>query len=146
MQKTKLKIVLLVVAVGVAASAFAAFAATRTISNNGQVHVVGINVYWDSSCTNEVSSIGWGILQPGESKTVTIYVQNEGSSPVVLNMTTHNWTPASASSDLGLNWNREAYVLPSATVVEAVFTLSVASNVDGLTDFSFDITITGTES
>jgi hypothetical protein len=74
-----------------------------------------------------------------------VYVRNEGTVSVTLNMTKGNWNPSSASSYITLTWNKEKYVLPAGQVVTAVLTLSVSSSVSGVTSFSFDITITGTQ-
>lgn len=137
--------VLAVVMMGAAVSALGLLVTNHTISNTGTVKGVGVGVYSDVSCTDEVSSIDWGDLQPGESKDATIYVKNEGSVTVTLSMTTENWTPAVASIYMTLSWNRESYVLSSGSVVQAVLTLSVSSSVSDITDFSFDIIITGTE-
>lgn len=137
--------VLAVVMMGAAVSALGLLVTNHTISNTGTVKGVGVGVYSDVSCTDEVSSIDWGDLQPGESKDATIYVKNEGSVTVTLSMTTENWTPAVASTYMTLSWNRESYVLSSGSVVQAVLTLSVSSSVSDITDFSFDIIITGTE-
>jgi len=147
LQKTQVSIILIVGAlVAVSTLVSGLLIASQTISNTGNVAAVGVGVYWDSGCTNAVSSIDWGALDPGASTDVTIYVKNEGSMAVVLGMTTNNWNPASASSYMALSWNRENYVLSSGSVVHAVLTLSVSSGVSEITDFSFDIIITGTES
>ena len=119
--------------------------AYQRIPNTGGVKAVGVGVYWDSDCTDNVTSIDWGFLEPGEASNVTVYIQNEGNTPVVLNMTTDNWNPASASDNITLTWDREDYVLDSDSVVQTVLTLSVSSDISEVTSFSFDITITGTE-
>jgi hypothetical protein len=136
--------VLAIAVMGMAVSALGVLVATRTISNTGNVKVVGVGVYRDSGCTNPVSSIDWGALEPGVTTEVKIYVKNEGGVAVVLGMTIDNWNPASASSYMTLSWNRENYVLNSGSVVLAVLTLSVSSGVSEITNFSFDIIITGT--
>lgn len=146
MQKVTIGTVLAFAVVGMVVTALGAMVATRTISNTGNIKAIGVGVYWDSSCTNAVSSIDWGALEPGETKNYTIYVKNEGNVQVMLSMTTSNWNPASASSYITLSWNRENYVLSSGSVVSAVLTLSVSSSISGVTSFSFDIIITGTES
>jgi len=51
-----------------------------------------------------------------------------------------------ASSYITLDWDRDDYVLSSGESVQAVLTLSVSSSITGITSFSFDIVITGTES
>jgi type IV secretory pathway VirB10-like protein len=78
--------------------------------------------------------------------TSTIYVKNNGTIPVVLTMTTGTWSPATASSYVSLSWDMQDYVLAAGSSVQAVLTLSISSSVSGLTSFTFDITITGTQS
>jgi len=146
-QKITIGTVLAIAVMGIVVSALATglLVATRSIYNTGNVRAVGVGVYWDSSCTNEVSSIGWGDLEPNETKHATICVKNEGSVAMTLSMTTDNWNPTSASGNITSSWNRENYMLNPGSVVETVFTLSVSSDISGITNFSFDIIITGTE-
>jgi hypothetical protein len=147
MRKITLGAVLAIMVVGTVTSALATglLVATHRISTTGGVKSIGVGVYSDSRCANAVSSISWGTLEPGATKYVTIYVKNEGNVAVVLTMTASNWNPSSASTYITLQWNREKYVLSSGSVVSAVLTLSVSSNIIEITSFSFDITITGTE-
>jgi uncharacterized repeat protein (TIGR01451 family) len=145
MQKATIGTIVILALMGLMVSAVSTLVATRTISNSGSVTAIGVGVYSDSACTTAVSSIGWGTLNPGDVKTYTMYVKNTGNVPVRLNMTVDNWNPTSASSYITLTWNQEQYVLPVGQVVTAVLTLSVSSSVSGVTTFSFDITITGTQ-
>jgi hypothetical protein len=145
MRKITIGTVLAVAVMGMVVSGLGVLVATRTISNTGNVSAVGVGVYWDSSCNNAVLSIDWGALEPGATVEKTIYIKNEGSIAVVLGMTTDNWNPASASSYMTLSWNRENYQLNSGSVIQAVLTLTVSSGVSQITNFSFDITVTGTE-
>jgi len=145
MQKVTIGTVLAVAVMGMFVSALGVLVATRTISNTGNLSAVGVGVYWDSSCNNDVVSIDWGALEPGATVGKTIYIKNEGSVAVLLGMTTDNWNPASASSYISLSWNRENYELSPGSVIQAVLTLSVSSSVSEITNFSFDIVITGTE-
>ena len=46
-----------------------------TIGNVGSIKAINIEVYWDSNCTDEVSTIEWGTLEPGSSRNVTVYVR-----------------------------------------------------------------------
>ncbi|MCK4474870.1 hypothetical protein KAU30_03415 [Candidatus Bathyarchaeota archaeon] len=119
--------------------------AYQRIPNTGVVKAVGVGVYWDGDCTDNVTSVDWGLLEPGATSNVTVYIQNEGNIPVVLNMTTDNWNPSSASDHITLTWDSEDYVLDSDSVVQAVLTLSVSSDISEVTSFGFDIIISGTE-
>ena len=145
MQRATIGTVVVIAVMGLMVSALGALVATRTISNSGSVTAVGVGVYSDSACTTALSAISWGTLNPGDVKNYTVYVRNEGTVSVTLNMTKGNWNPSSASSYITLTWNKEKYVLPAGQVVTAVLTLSVSPSVSGVTSFSFDITITGTQ-
>jgi len=145
MQKATIGAVLAIAVMGLMVSALGALVATRTISNSGSVTAVGVGVYSDSGCTTALSAISWGTVNPGDVKTYTVYVKNTGNVPVKLNMTVSNWNPSSASSYITLTWNQEKSTLTATQVVSAVLTLSVSSSVSGVTSFSFDITITGTQ-
>jgi len=148
LQKTQISIILVVGAlVAVSALVSGLLIASQTIPNTGNVKAIGVGVYSDSVCTQEVLSIPWGTLGPGETSDKTVYIRNEGNVAVVLSITAENWSPASASSYITLGWNlEEGYVLSHGQSVEAVLTLSVSSNVSGVESFTFDIIITGTES
>jgi hypothetical protein len=139
----------------VAALAAAVLVATATIaiveavsnrngvSNQGKLKAVNLGLYWDNACTNTTVAVDWGLFSPGAASSVTLYVRNEGSSAVKLNLTTRNWNPANASEHITLTWNREGQVLEPQTVATATLTLSVSANISGITDFSFDTTVTG---
>jgi hypothetical protein len=138
-------------AIGVVAITFAALTASDMFSNNGSISypppppTLQIGVYTDSSCTTPVSNIAWGTLSPGSNATQTVYVENEGNVNATLNMTTSSWSSSTAQSDMSLTWNREGYQLNAGLNVSAVLTLSVSSSISGISTFSFNVTITGTQ-
>lgn len=147
MNKIPVSIILLIATLGVTSVAvFAVLSSTKTIFNTGTVKTTGVGVYWESNCTTPVSLIQWNDLAPGENRSTTVYVRNEGSVTVSLSMKTDHWNSTSASSYIELVWNRDNYRLTSGSVVEAVLTLKVSSNITNVQGFSFDIIITGTES
>ena len=148
MQRIGVGVILAVAMTGIVVSVLAAslLMAYQSVPNTGAVKSVGVGVFWDDLCTSNVTSINWGPLEPGATANVTVYIQNKGSVPLVLNMITDNWYPDSASDYVMLTWNREGYILNTKTpVVEAVLTLSILPNVTEFTNFSFDIIIAGTE-
>ena len=124
----------------------AALVANQKVPNAGAVRSIAVNVFWDAACTNTTSSIDWGYVDPGESKNLTIYVKNPGSVSEVVSMTTGNWSSSPAQSKISVSWNREGYALARGIVVGAVLTLSVDQTISGVTGFTFDMTITGTQS
>ena len=145
MQKATVGTVAVIAIVSLMVSALGALVATHTISNSGRLVTLGVGIYSDSGCATQLSTIGWGTLNPGDVKTCTMYVRNEGNVPVSLKMTVDNWSPPTASTYITLTWNKESAVLSTNQVVEATVTLTVSSNISGVTSFNFDITITGIE-
>jgi hypothetical protein len=89
--------------------------------------------------------IDWGLLSPGTAANVSFYIRNEGNLPVRLGLTAQNWSPANASSYMSLSWNSEGTVLPVGNVTLATLTLNVSSSISGITSFSFDVVIVGSE-
>ena len=114
---------------------------SKTIPNVGVVKAVGVEVYWDAALTNKVSSIDWGVLDPGSNKNVTVYIRNEGNSAVSLTMNTANWNPSTASNYMTLTWNYGGQSINVGAVIQVKLTLSVSASVAGITNFSFDINI-----
>ena len=83
------------------------------------------------------------MVEPGSSTSVTVYIKNTGNSPVTLTLDTENWNPSSASNYMSLSWDYNGQSIDAGGVVQVELTLTVYSNVTGITDFNFDIVITG---
>lgn len=119
---------------------------SQTMPSNGTVmSSVNVSVYNDQACTQNCTSINWGSLAPGSSTSKTIYVKNTGTLPMALNMTTIGWNPSEANGPIALSWNRNGAVLNASQSISATLTLTVSSSINSsITNFSFNITITGT--
>jgi len=109
------------------------------------VETVGVGVYWDSGCSNRVSSIEWGTIEAGAVKTVTVYVRNEGDVTISLSLSTTNWSPSTASKYMSLSWNYDGQPINPNGVIPVTLTLSVSPSITGISSFSFDIIITCVE-
>lgn len=115
----------------------------RIIASTGTVKAVNVGVYWNQNCTETVTSIDWGMLEPGESKNLTIYLKNEGNTPINLSLNTSNWNPAEAENYIGLSWTYSGENLQPNQALSATLMLKVAQNVTNITTFNFDIIIIG---
>lgn len=100
----------------------------------------GIGVYWNAGCTNSVLSINWGVLSPGQSAQVVVYVRNEGNQPILLTVAPTNYSPTNASNYLSFTWTCEnATILPNE-IVQVTTKLFVSSpQTTGNFTFGFDI-------
>jgi hypothetical protein len=113
----------------------------RRVPSVGIIKNVGCEVYSDSALTQIVTQIDWGFLDPGKEYNRSAYIKNTSNVPANLTLGTDGWSPASASDYLTLYWNYNNQTVPVGQAVFATFTLSVASNVTGITNFSFNIVI-----
>jgi len=111
------------------------------IVGRGTVKAVGVGVFWDNNCTNPVSFIDWGMVEPGSMNNATVYVRNEGNVAANISLATENWNPPNASDYLALSWNYDGRLLNPLEVAQVTLTLSVSSSVHGIESFSFDIII-----
>jgi hypothetical protein len=117
----------------------------QTVPLNGTINAVNLAVYSDSLCTQSVTSLTAGTLNPGGTATQTVYIKNTGNVPETLTMTTANWSPTNANTYLTLTWNRQNTVLNAGATIQATLTLTAAANTGTLTTFRCDVTLTGTQ-
>jgi len=113
-------------------------------ASRSPVKTVGVKIYWERLCVNEVSSIGWGVVEAGSSKKVTVYIKNTGDMTITLSLDTANWNPPDASSYITLGWDYDGQSIKRARVIQVSLILSLSRGVTGIRDFSFDVIITGT--
>jgi hypothetical protein len=117
----------------------------RRIPGRGIVHVdvLGIEVYWDPECTSVATEIDWGVLKPSDIAFKTVCLKNSGNAAITLSMVAEKWAPPEAGAHITVTWNVEGSILDVNATVAAIITLSVSAEITGVSDFSFDIVITG---
>lgn len=118
----------------------------NNITNVSAVEANGVGVYWDSNCNNKVFSIEWNTLTPGSVKNIFIYFRNEESKPIYLIILTLNWDPPKASDHMTLSWDYGGQAIKPNQVLQVAFKLSVSARIEGITNFSFDVIIIGSDS
>ena len=138
---------LLLVATITVATVVSSGVVQRRIPSTGKVFIVslGVDVFWDPECSNQVSEVDWGVLEPGDMKNVSVYVKNTGNKALILSMNTTDWAPATAETYIAVAWDAEGAQLSEGGVLKVSITLSVSTGVSGITDFQFSIVITGGE-
>ena len=117
--------------------------ASKTLGNNGSVTAVGVGVYWNSNGTDPVASFDWGMISPNTNRTETCYVENTGNQNLTLSMSTSSWNPTNCTQYMTFSWNLAGATLSAGQIKTAVFTLEISPSVQGITNFSFEITIVG---
>jgi hypothetical protein len=115
-----------------------------TVLNVSAVEIQqNIGVYWDSACTQRVSSIDWGTLIPGQTKTITLYVRNEGNSTIQLVLTTGNYNPSIAFNYISLDSGANNCGVRANEAVLDRSTLTVSPLTRGISGFSFVLVVSG---
>ncbi len=134
----------------IAIVAFAALAATYpeivdvTFQSSGVIKTAGVEVYYDEDCQNPVGSIDWGMIEPGFSKNITIYVKNRGNTPLVISINTSDWQPSIAEKYINVSLVTEKPVVDPKTVAREAINLYVSKDVQEIiTFFNCTITIVG---
>jgi len=116
---------------------------STSLESHGTIQTIGVAAYRDSACTTPVSNVDWGKIAPGSSSTNTVYVKNEGNSDLTLSLAATNWNPTSAQSYMTLSWNYAGQTIAPNQVIQVTLRLSVSQSISGISNFYFDIVITG---
>jgi hypothetical protein len=115
------------------------------IPASGDIKAVGLEVYSDPACTISLVSVDWGLLSPGETKSLVCYLKSTSNVNASLLLSLAGWDPAEAEEYITLVWDQEGAVITPDTVLPAEFTLHVDSAVHGISSFSFDVVISAME-
>jgi hypothetical protein len=121
-------------------------------------------LYWNDTTLDDdtrIASINWGVLSPGENKSVSFYLRNEGSVNItVVNASISNWffqnykneTLPTENSTLTMENYTSFFtltldygnmtVVPNEVRTITLF-LAISDLIQEITRFSFDITIHG---
>jgi len=127
---------IIVVSIGVA---MAISSIPGTKANN--IEKIGVGIYQDPKCEESFDHIAWGQISLDSTVTQTIYIKNELDSSCFLSLSTLNWTPATASKYLTLEWNYSGQKVAPDQVIPTVLSLTVSESALDLTDFNFIICI-----
>lgn len=131
--RTKLSIAAILVFVALYTLAMALDMQSRKVSTSGTIKTVDLEI--------DVANISWGLIEPDETKTVTVNVRPNGTSPVTLTMNTTNWIPVNSSDFIYFSWNYTGATLQPDVWVPIEFQLYVLSEIQDIKAFSFDIII-----
>jgi len=137
---TRNKQIAILIAVSVIVAMLGVIALNMTVLPNvANVQAIGIEIYWDSDYAKKVSLIEWGTLEPGATKNATVYILNTGNSNIMLSKNATNWSPSSASDYIALSWDYKGQRISPEQGLKATLTLVISPNIQGITQFSFDL-------
>ena len=146
MDKKNAGVVALALIVGLLVGCFATYGVLQysmKIGNTATLKLVDIGVFTNANLTTPVTSINWGMLEPGQAENYSAYLLSESNVPITLSMHTANWNPSNASNYLTPTWNYKAQTIQPHASLPITFTLAVNASIQGIPQFSFDIWIIG---
>lgn len=117
--------------------------ASGSQQQNSVTTTLNLAIYTDAAATINCTNINWGVLNPGDTATKTIFIKNTGTAQTTLSLAASSWSPASASAVLTLTWNKEGATLAAGQIVPATLTLQVAQDTGDLSSFSLNIVVSG---
>ena len=103
---------------------------------------LAFGIYSDQSCTSKLSTLNWGIITPGTTKNLVLYIRNEGTIPITLLTQMSNWNPANTANFFTLTWDYNNQPLNTGGTLKVTLVLSASSQISGINSFSFDNTLT----
>ena len=110
----------------------------------GNVKTIGVGIYWNANCISNISSIDWGIMEPGSSKNMTIYVRNEGNAEMILSFNTTNWTPPESSQHISISWDYDGRSIRPNEVIRVTIAITIWTTIGNIKSYAFDLQIKGT--
>jgi len=135
-----------VVATAIIISTVVLLVYSYSIHTTGIVTSLEIKVYQDSTLKIELTSIDWGNIRAGESKAVTCYIKNIKNTPLTLSLATGQYLPSQSQQYLTTSWNYiNGTILNENQVVQVTIQLDVKTSIFNVSNFEYDIIITGTE-
>ena len=142
--KKKLCLPIIPVAIVLILVAHSLLVTQRSVTAKGTIKTVDVGIYWDYGCTENVTFIDWGAIEPGSKTDVPIYLRNEGNVDAMMNLTTSEWSPIGVEEYITLSWNYTGEKIIPSQVISVNFSLIVSSNITGIKTFEFVITVTAT--
>jgi hypothetical protein len=140
--KVILPLILIMILVSTSPFTFGLLSDQRIMNSSGIVAGVNLDVYADSAGTTPLTSVDWGLLYPSDTITQELYIRNAGNQATTLQLETANWSPSQASEYLTLNWDYGNELVQPDETIRVTLSLTLASDIQDIQDFSFDIVLT----
>jgi hypothetical protein len=105
------------------------------------IEAQNLEAYWDKECSIKVSKINWDKINPGETKYICIYLKNVGDEFVFPQIEIINWNPITASKYISISTKFSCKKIKPNTICELNINLYICEEINGINNFTFDITI-----
>lgn len=113
------------------------------VTNVASIKTIGVNVYKDQNCTEFMTVLDWGMLEPSSSKTFKVYVKSISNTFLTLNVFSANWQPTNCTDYMIFVAEPNNFTMQPLEMIEVNLTLTIAFDIHGITNFAFDIMFEG---
>ena len=128
---------IVMLAVLIIASSFYAITAYQAqVNSTGIVKAYGVKVSTDLAGNNVITTLDFGLMEPGISSSQNVYIRNTGNTNVTLTMWATNWEPLIAGNSIVFSNNYNGQVLKPNDVIPLTLTLTADPTITGITAFS----------
>ena len=104
---------------------------------------IELDVYSDYECTVSADKVDWGEIEIGGTKSIVLYIKNNGNLDLVASLVSENWYPEASREYMTLGWDYGGQIVSPGEVVGVTLTLAVSLDCPLLNDFNFDVVIIG---
>lgn len=124
---------------------------SNKLRNVGQIKTVKITAYWDTNMVNQVTVIDWGMMEQGESKSISLFIVSKSNVEISLNMTitSESWIPTHAGDWITVTWNAEGVLVGPKGSTWVTITVHISENIadasPAIENFEFESILVGTE-
>jgi hypothetical protein len=113
------------------------------IGTRGNVRSIGVLIWEDPGQTAHLTFIDWGVFEPGQTKTKTAWIENNGTASLTLALSTDSWIPENSTQFIGLSWDYQNQTIAKDEILQVNLILSVSPEISGIDQFDFNIVIAG---
>jgi hypothetical protein len=154
----------IILAIGAIVSLWLSKLTNLSIPTIGTIRMKGVEGYWDKNLTSKTEEYNWGVISPGASKNVTLYLRSISNFETTFNLTTGNWTfrdaasnivagPNSTTPYMNLTWNYNNTIVRPGETLQVTLRLQVDESfnfidfliTNDVRGFGFDIYIRTSE-
>lgn len=75
--------------------------------------------------------MSWGVVKPGATKNITVYIRNEKNSRITIILNTTDWDPLNASNYIDLSWDYMGEIIDVYGSIKVTLILSIAPTLRG---------------
>lgn len=113
----------------------------EALQNTVIVKSIDIGVYWDANCTIDVDDIDWGIMEPGENKTLETYLRNKGNVKIFLSILPADWSSPEVEELMSFSTSYQGQPVGARETIPLNLTLHLSPAVRDVDTFGFSIII-----